>query len=606
MNVLIVDLHNEMKKYLILLCCYLAAANPNYCQDSETDVSEGDNISIAKIVFEVDETNLRINDLAVDNNNRVLVATDKGLIITGGAKTDELFLAGNHITCVTANRKLKIYAGGMGKIFLLDENKEVKVPGSKSVVKDIAHHAGRLWVGTNNGLMTYTLTSGRWTEYNSSNSKLKTNEINNIRIDDEGIIWVGTAKGYLRINGDKWELQDKKANIVATRSNKEGQWMIATDDMFLIDPFNRKYPVGLDREFYSGKVNDFVIDSKGRVYMASDILVRYNPYKEEVERYGADVGLLSQQCLSLACDKNNNIWIGTADAGLFTIVFDDIAREQLAVTPLLQQGVTCAGANDAIVKLSVSGGQRPYRYKWSDRKASGNNPSGLAPGSYAVTVTDKNGGQAVSEITIDGPPPIVIEVVENRRISDDGKRDGYIQIATSGGTGQLQTNWSNGKSGNIIDKLPTESYTAVVKDENGCIEKKIVRVRKERYIPELDITKVAVGQKLRINDLNFQADSTNIDPENFEILDEVYEFLVGNPNVVIEIGGHTNTIPPHSYCDKLSAQRAKSVQEYIVERGVADDRITYKGYGKRQPLTESTSLSGRKKNQRVEVTILSM
>jgi len=606
MNVLIVDLHNKMKKYLILLCCLLAVSTLTYSQAEEADIQDGDNISIAKIVFEVDETNLRINDLSVDNNNRVLVATDKGLIITGGSKNDELFLAGSDISCVTANRKLNIYAGGKGKIYLLTEAKEVKVPGTGVLVKDIAYKAGKLWIGTNNGLMTYTLSSGNWTEYNSSNSKLKSNKINNIRIDEQDVIWVGTEKGYLRIKGDKWELQDKKANVVATRSNKEGQWMIASDDMFLIDPYNRKYPIGLDKEFYSGQVNDFVIDNKGRVYMASNILVRYNPYEEKVERYGADVGLLSQQCMSLACDKNNNIWIGTADAGLFTIVFDDVAKEQLTVTPLLQQGITCAGGKDAIVKLSVSGGQRPYKYRWSDRSVRGNNPTGLAPGSYAVTVSDKNGAEVVSSVEVEDLEPITIVVVENRRISGDNKRDGYIALATAGGVGKLTTSWSNGKTGNIIDKLPSDNYTATVTDENGCTAKKVVRVRKERYIPELDISKVAVGQKLRINELNFQADSTNIDPDNFEILDEVYEFLVSNKDVVIEIGGHTNTIPAHSYCDKLSAERAKSVQEYIVERGITADRITYKGYGKREPLTESTSLSGRRKNQRVEVTILSM
>jgi len=596
-----------MRKFLYLTLFCLVSTVSLFAQEAaDQDLSDGDNISIAKIVFEVDETNLRINDLEVDNNNRVLVATDKGLIITGGGGKDELFLAGNHITSVTASNKLKVYAGGEGNIYLVSEDMTVKVPGTNTIVNDIAHKAGKLWVGTNKGLMTYTLSSGNWKEYTKDNSKLKSNMINNIRVDNEGILWAGTEKGYLRVNNDKWEVQDKRENVVASRSNKEGQWMISDGNMWLIDPFNRKYPVGLGEEFYSGSVNDFVIDGKGRVYMASNILVRYDPYKEKVERYGEDVGLLSQQCLSLACDKNNNIWIGTADAGLFTIVFDDIAKEQLSVTPLLQKGITCANANDAIVKLSVSGGERPYKYKWSDRSLRGKNPSGMKPGSYAVTVTDKNNAQIVTSIDIESPAPIIINVIENRRISDTGKKDGYISINTSGGSGTLTATWSNGAKGNTLSKLPSGNYAVTVKDENGCSLDRLVRVRKEKYIPDLDIAKVTVGQKLRINDLNFSADSTNIAPENFEILDEVYDFLVSNKNVSIEIGGHTNTIPPHEYCDKLSNARAKSVREYIIERGIAESRISYKGYGKREPLTTSTSLSGRRKNQRVEVTILDM
>ncbi len=598
---------NRMGRFFLSLVIFFTFQFLAFSQDEASlEMEDSGKLSITKILFEANDANLRINDIFVDNNNRVLVATDQALIVTGKSKNDQFFLAGKSIDCVTADKKLNIYAAGGGKLYLVGESKEVKILGTNVATKDIAHKAGKVWLATNQGLMTYTLSSGNWNQFTKDNSKLKSNIINNIRIDSESIMWIGTEKGYLRIKDNKWQVEDKKSNIVATRSNKEGQWMIATDDMWLIDPFNRKYQVGLEKEFYSGKVNDFVIDNKGRVYMASNILVRYNPYKEEVERYGEDVGLLSQKCLTLACDKNNNIWIGTADAGLWTIVFDDVAREQLSATPILEKAISCANANDAIVKLSVSGGKRPYKYKWSDRSLRGNNPSGLKPGSYAVTVTDKIGAEIVSDITITSPEKIVIEILENKRISDAQVNNGYVEIKSSGGSGKLTTTWSNGKKGDIIQNIGAGTYNATVKDENGCVEKRRVRVKKERYIPELDITKVNVGQKLRINELNFQADSTNIDADNFEILDEVYEFLVANPKVVIEIGGHTNTIPPHSYCDELSKNRAKSVSEYIIERGIDKSHITYKGYGKREPLTESTSLSGRRKNQRVEITILSM
>ena len=98
----------------------------------------------------------------------------------------------------------------------------------------------------------------------------------------------------------------------------------------------------------------------------------------------------------------------------------------------------------------------------------------------------------------------------------------------------------------------------------------------------------------------------DLNPENFEILDEVYEFLVKHQKVVVEIGGHTNTIPSHDYCDKLSTARARSVAEYITNRGIDPSRISYKGYGKREPLTESKNAAARKRNQRVEVKILSL
>ena len=89
-------------------------------------------------------------------------------------------------------------------------------------------------------------------------------------------------------------------------------------------------------------------------------------------------------------------------------------------------------------------------------------------------------------------------------------------------------------------------------------------------------------------------------------MNEVYELLVRNPNVIIEVGGHTNNIPDHDYCDKLSRARAKAVADYLVKKGISTSRIKYRGYGKRKPMTTNETKAGRTKNQRVEIKILSL
>lgn len=71
-----------------------------------------------------------------------------------------------------------------------------------------------------------------------------------------------------------------------------------------------------------------------------------------------------------------------------------------------------------------------------------------------------------------------------------------------------------------------------------------VEIYKEKFIPELEISQLTVGQTLRINELNFEADSSRITPSNYEVLQEVFTFLANHENVRVEIGGHTNTIPP--------------------------------------------------------------
>lgn len=112
------------------------------------------------------------------------------------------------------------------------------------------------------------------------------------------------------------------------------------------------------------------------------------------------------------------------------------------------------------------------------------------------------------------------------------------------------------------------------------------------------------GQIIRINNIYFKANQAILLPESFAELDRVLEFLKKNPNIYVEIGGHTNGLPSHEFCDALSQARAKRVYEYLVDNGIPENRLSYKGYGKRMPIADNSTLSGRKKNQRVEMKII--
>ena len=116
------------------------------------------------------------------------------------------------------------------------------------------------------------------------------------------------------------------------------------------------------------------------------------------------------------------------------------------------------------------------------------------------------------------------------------------------------------------------------------------------------------GQTLRIENLLFRADKSTISRSSFKALNEVYEFLAENEKIKIEIGGHTNGVRgiTHEFCDKLSTDRAKTVADFLIEKGLNPERLSYKGYGKRQPIATNETKSGRKKNQRVEIKILSL
>jgi len=131
------------------------------------------------------------------------------------------------------------------------------------------------------------------------------------------------------------------------------------------------------------------------------------------------------------------------------------------------------------------------------------------------------------------------------------------------------------------------------------------RPRKDKILA-LERENIVKGQNIPIDQLFFEADTSAIDFESFEVLNELYDFLKNNEDIIVEIGGHTNNIPSHDYCNQLSTARAKAVADYLIAKGIVEERISYKGYGKRKPIASNATEEGRKKNQRVEIKIVSI
>ncbi len=125
-----------------------------------------------------------------------------------------------------------------------------------------------------------------------------------------------------------------------------------------------------------------------------------------------------------------------------------------------------------------------------------------------------------------------------------------------------------------------------------------------KFSKEIKRSDLKKGQKLQVDNLYFEADKSVIRDESNQILNEIYEFLNVNRDLVVEIGGHTNGLPPDWYCDKLSNDRAEAVVNFLVEKGISRNRLQFKGYGKRQPVATNDTKEGREQNQRVEIKIL--
>ena len=104
-----------------------------------------------------------------------------------------------------------------------------------------------------------------------------------------------------------------------------------------------------------------------------------------------------------------------------------------------------------------------------------------------------------------------------------------------------------------------------------------------------------------IKGVHFDTAKWDIKPEFYPILEEVVTVLANNPDLDVEIEGHTDNSGSLEFNQKLSENRAKAIMEYFIKEGINTKRLSAKGFGPSQPLDTNDSPEGRAKNRRVEL-----
>lgn len=115
---------------------------------------------------------------------------------------------------------------------------------------------------------------------------------------------------------------------------------------------------------------------------------------------------------------------------------------------------------------------------------------------------------------------------------------------------------------------------------------------------------VPKGEAVEIPNLLFIIQSSEIAPSSFPVLDSIASVLNGNPELEILLSGHTDAIGDKELNYKLSLERASSVKDYLVAKGILPDRIRVEAFGGTRPIASSAREETRRLNRRVELTII--
>lgn len=171
--------------------------------------------------------------------------------------------------------------------------------------------------------------------------------------------------------------------------------------------------------------------------------------------------------------------------------------------------------------------------------------------------------------------------------------------------------YSNGETGDYMISLPSgKNYGLNVSASGYLFHSENFTVADtatyQKITRDIFLEKAKKGAKVILRNIFFDYDKATLRPESKAELERVYDFLKQNPNIKIEISGHTDNIGSQEYNQRLSEHRARAVVEYLIHLGIDEIRLTYKGYGKLQPVATNDTEEGRQLNRRVEFKILEL
>lgn len=124
------------------------------------------------------------------------------------------------------------------------------------------------------------------------------------------------------------------------------------------------------------------------------------------------------------------------------------------------------------------------------------------------------------------------------------------------------------------------------------------------YELEIFLKPIAENSLINLKNIYYQTNSYVIDNKSFFELDNLAKFMKLNSNIYIQVNGHTDSVGTFNYNIQLSEKRAKSVVDYLQNKGIEKNRMTYKGFGFTKPIAENQSQEGKKLNRRTEILIL--
>lgn len=173
---------------------------------------------------------------------------------------------------------------------------------------------------------------------------------------------------------------------------------------------------------------------------------------------------------------------------------------------------------------------------------------------------------------------------------------------------EIEVNRDDGVYAAVVNVSKGEDVIVSVAGDGTAFNSHLVVNKEEPVQPsvvKIDVKAepVKASKSFEIPDIYFATNSSDISRTSKLILDEFAKYLLENPKIHVEIGGHTDSQGSKDANMALSMDRAFEVKGYLERQGVPGKKVTAKGYGPTQPVADNDTSEGRRKNRRTEFKV---
>lgn len=221
-----------------------------------------------------------------------------------------------------------------------------------------------------------------------------------------------------------------------------------------------------------------------------------------------------------------------------------------------------------------------------------------------------NGGTPIDPNSL-APTPVVIvsgRVVDDKTGKPIPDAKVIYKSLSNGEEGEAYTNPATGEWKIVLPYGAKYSYRAQADGGFMSIEKSIdlteIKEYKEYKNDLLKLAPIEVGVVVPLNNIFFEYAKATLRSDSYPELDRIVDDMKSNPNLVLEIQGHTDNVGSNESNLKLSQDRAEAVRKYLVSKKIQAARVSSVGFGETKPIAPNDTEDGRALNRRVQIVIV--